>query len=1580
MNLVYQSQVETTTYRKNSKTTKISTVFTRGKAMLRFTFFVVMSLLLLSNSASAQTATVQTDLLDYPPGATAIITGTGWQPGETVTLQVLHVDGDPLGADPQYHSPFTIVADATGNITSSWYVPNDGDALGAHFILTANGGNSSLYAEWFFTDGTLTISTNLLNKAIYCQGQEMIIYFSTTGTTAGFNKSNFSAQISNPGGQFTNNSPILTTTSAPIIISTDGVTTYWKMGVTVPTINSGGGNHYSIRVNYDPTPLAGYPEIGGSPLEQVRNALIQLYGSVTAFSLTVSNSGNACPSGVTITLNGSEVGVSYQLYRNGIAVGSSKIGISCTGGGCSILFTGIFIGGTYTVIGSINGGCVGNMSNSVTVTSGAVAAPVVAEQNFCSGTPASPTVGNLPQGGGTYKWYDNLFNLLSSTTLLSTGTYYVTQTSSGCESAPTTVNVKVPASPSFSLGSSSTRCQAAGDVLYTATGAASITYSLDATSLGAGNFINSSTGLVTYVAGYYGISTVAATATGCSGTIAATHTVTTNQNLTAGSIFGSTSVCQGANGIIYSISPLYPASSYTWAVPSGTSIASGQGSKSITVNFTTVSSGNITVIPVGACVSGGSSLPVSTTTSGAAIGPITGNDAVCAGATGQVYSIPSVTGTITWTVPADATITSGQGTTSITVSFGTTSDVISVSSSKSCGSTAKAVTVNVPPTIAASNIGPINNDLNICGASITLGSNITVNSGSPTITYSLTNFGTVISNPYTFPVGTTTVFAKATNSCGSDTKSFTVTIRDNQAPTFTTTAGSLNRSVECSDAAGLTAAQALAPTATDNCGSVIYEKTSGTFAAGSCGVTGSYTNTWVAKDARQNTSTVFTQIITVKDNIAPVLAVPNTISKIFEPSLCGSRADYSITATDNCIGAVSVVRTAGLASGSIFPIGENTVVYKATDACGNVTTKSFKVIVAKVAVTPILTLTALNNDGSERITTTCVQQYSDKVRFKAVITNGFSTCSLTDNAALSATFKLSNGLAFQIMGTQNFVREGANLVAVLDASLLEGTIGIMNPNTINNNMLGEKVVSVDITNSNSVNYDVQSVASKNLTITKEDAIAYYTGALLATTASLTSSQVSINLSATINDITAINPASDGNQGDIRNARVKFVRRDGLNTDLTGWLTPGLLNSNDTKIGFVQAPSSFDIGNNDAQQFTVGIIVEGYYTNTLYEENVVITVTKPIPDLVTGGGYIWNTNASGNISPVNGKRSNFGFNIKRTKTGTLQGNVNFIIRSGDGKIYQAKGNAMSTLSVSPATATSPAQAVFTGKANLQDITNPLAPISIAGNLNMQLSVTDRGEPGVADDILMIVYDKDNSTVLFTSNFESGRMQQQVIAAGNIKVHSTASYASGTAGSSTSLVSSLNPSPQSQPVTFTTTVTGSGTIKPTGKVQFVDVTKGTLLATADINTTTGIAACTTSTLTVGQHQIAVFYGGDTRYASSSAQLNQVIDGVITYARAAPVVVEKVATPKEVVSEIPLQIAIGPVPSNSKFTLQVFSSSNELINMIILDINGQVIQKITLAKGSTIDFGSNYRAGSYFVQVIQGKQKVLRKIIKF
>jgi hypothetical protein len=79
-------------------------------------------------------------------------------------------------------------------------------------------------------------------------------------------------------------------------------------------------------------------------------------------------------------------------------------------------------------------------------------------------------------------------------------------------------------------------------------------------------------------------------------------------------------------------------------------------------------------------------------------GTITGITCVAAGQAGYTFSIATVTNAnaYTWTVPTGASITSGQGTTSITVTFGTTAGNITVTADNSCGSSsASSLTVTL---------------------------------------------------------------------------------------------------------------------------------------------------------------------------------------------------------------------------------------------------------------------------------------------------------------------------------------------------------------------------------------------------------------------------------------------------------------------------------------------------------------------------------------------------------------------------------------------------------------------------------------------------------------------------------------------------------------------------------------------------------------------------------------------------------------------------------------------------------------------------------------------------------------------
>lgn len=93
----------------------------------------------------------------------------------------------------------------------------------------------------------------------------------------------------------------------------------------------------------------------------------------------------------------------------------------------------------------------------------------------------------------------------------------------------------------------------------------------------------------------------------------------------------------------------------------------------------------------------------------------------------------------------------------------------------------------------------------------------------------------------------------------------------------------------------------------------------------------------------------------------------------------------------------------------------------------------------------------------------------------------------------------------------------------------------------------------------------------------------------------------------------------------------------------------------------------------------------------------------------------------------------------------------------------------------------------------------------------------------------------------------------------------------ADSTTTVISSVNPSSPTQSVTFTASVVGNlGT--PSGSVAFKDGAS-LIPGCAAVTLTAGSATCTTAGLTSGSHGVRAEYGGDASYnASTSATLTQ------------------------------------------------------------------------------------------------------------
>ena len=140
-------------------------------------------------------------------------------------------------------------------------------------------------------------------------------------------------------------------------------------------------------------------------------------------------------------------------------------------------------------------------------------------------------------------------------------------------------------------------------------------------------------------------------------------------------IAGSNSMC--VNSGYYGYTTEAGMTNYTWTTSSGGTIMSGQGTNQAYVNWVGSGPQSVSVNytgPGGCSAVAPTSYPVTVDPVPEAAGTITGTASVCAGATGIAYSVAPVTGAMAyvWTLPAGATIASGEWTNSITVDFAPT--------------------------------------------------------------------------------------------------------------------------------------------------------------------------------------------------------------------------------------------------------------------------------------------------------------------------------------------------------------------------------------------------------------------------------------------------------------------------------------------------------------------------------------------------------------------------------------------------------------------------------------------------------------------------------------------------------------------------------------------------------------------------------------------------------------------------------------------------------------------------------------------------------------------------------------------
>ncbi|MAO48253.1 MAG: hypothetical protein CL527_05990 [Aequorivita sp.] len=267
-----------------------------------------------------------------------------------------------------------------------------------------------------------------------------------------------------------------------------------------------------------------------------------------------------------------------------------------------------------------------------------------------------------------------------------------------------------------------------------------------------------------------------------------------------------------------------------------------------------------------------------------------------------------------------------------------------------CTTTITVVDTTPPVISCPANITQ-DNDLGICGAVVTYTAPVGTDNCSGATTVQTAG----LPSGATFPVGTTTNTFVVTDGAGTTTTcSFDVIINDIEAP-IANCAAPFSIQLDTNGEATIAVAD-IENGSTDNCGIATTMIDVTNF---DCTDVGPNTVTLTVTDVNGNTSTCST-VVTVEDSIAPIIVCPADLTANTEAGNCFATVSYPMPiALDNC-GVDTVVQTAGLPSGSQFPVGISTVEFTATDVNGNLSTCSFNITVidneAPVAVCQNITI------------------------------------------------------------------------------------------------------------------------------------------------------------------------------------------------------------------------------------------------------------------------------------------------------------------------------------------------------------------------------------------------------------------------------------------------------------------------------------------------------------------------------------------------------------------------------------------------------------------------------------------------
>lgn len=236
------------------------------------------------------------------------------------------------------------------------------------------------------------------------------------------------------------------------------------------------------------------------------------------------------------------------------------------------------------------------------------------------------------------------------------------------------------------------------------------------------------------------------------------------------------------------------------------------------------------------------------------------------------------------------------------------------------GSPAPAPTDTIPPVITA----PADKTFEATGAQTVLDSSqigtatATDNNGSPTITGNA---------PDSYPLGQTVITWTATDSAGNSASATqTVTVRDTTPPAVTSPGNHI------AEATGILTALGAADYGTASAYDLVDASPHIANDAPASFLLGATTVTWTATDSSGNAAST-THIVTVRDTTPPTMTVPEDMSfELVRRMTILTPDDYGIAIAFDLVDVTPYITSNAT---GLFPPGNTTILWTATDSAGN---------------------------------------------------------------------------------------------------------------------------------------------------------------------------------------------------------------------------------------------------------------------------------------------------------------------------------------------------------------------------------------------------------------------------------------------------------------------------------------------------------------------------------------------------------------------------------------------------------------------------------------------------------------------